>query len=261
MIKALNTAASGMRAQEEHVNVISNNIANVNTNGFKRERAEFEDLLYQTVRESGARSSASTQYNIPVQIGTGSKFAGISRDFKVGNPQITNNPFDLMINGDGFFGLLQDNGSVTFSRDGSFNVDAQGTLVNKNGLKLFPGITVPPNTNSVSINANGDVQAFVNGQVEPSSIGKIPLFAFVNPGGLTAIGGNQYKESIGSGPAQQIAAGEGEVGKIMQGALESSNVSIMNEMTDMIKAQRAYEMNSKIMGMADQMLQTVNNIR
>jgi len=260
-MRALHTAASGMTAQEANVSTISNNIANVNTTGFKRGRAEFDDLAYQTIQEPGARSMASTNYNVGVQIGHGAKVSAIKKEFTNGSPQMTNNPFDIMINGEGFFGIVLPNGELKYTRDGSFNVDAQGVLVNKQGFKLFPGITFPPGTSSVTISESGKVDAYLKGQVEPSNIGQIPVFTFINSVGLKNSGGNLYQVTVASGAPIQGIAGEQNAGAILQGALEASNVSPMTEMTDLIRAQRAYEMNSKVMGVADQMMQTINNIR
>jgi flagellar basal-body rod protein FlgG len=261
MLKALHTAAAGMSSQETNVNTISNNIANVNTTGFKRGRTEIDDLGYETIQEPGARSSANTQYNVGVQIGSGARVSSIRKEFTVGSPQITNNPFDLMINGEGFFGIIMPNGELKYTRDGSFNVDAQGVMVNKQGYKVYPGFNFPPNTANVSIADNGKIDAYIKGQTEPTSVGQIPIFTFVNPVGLKSSGGNLYQISLSSGAPIQGIAGESNAGGVMQGTLESSNVSPMTEMTDLIRAQRAYEMNSKVMGVADQMMQTINNIR
>ena len=261
MIKALNTAASGMSAQEANVNTISNNIANVNTIGYKQQRAEFESLMYETIQESGARSSNDTKYSVGVQIGSGSKVAAIRREFKVGSPKITENPFDLMIEGKGFFGILMPDQSVAYTRNGSFNVNAQGVLVNNKGYTVMPGFNFPQGTASVNISANGQVDAYLKGQPNPINVGQIPVFTFTNNAGLKAIGGNLYKVTAATGPPIQNIPGENKSGSIHQGALETSNVSIMTEMTNLIRAQRTYEMNSKVMRVADEMLQTVNNIR
>ena len=261
MMKALSTAASGMTAQETYVSTISNNIANVNTVGFKRGRTEIDDLGYETIQEPGARSSSSTNYNVGTQIGSGARVSSIRKEFTIGSPQITNNPFDLMINGEGFFGIIMPNGELKFTRDGAFNVDAQGVLVNKQGYKVYPGFNFPPNTSSVMIAENGKAEAFVKGQTEPTNVGQLPVFTFVNSVGLKSVGSNLYQVSLSSGQPVQAIAGESNSGGIMQGALEASNVSPMTEMTDLIRAQRAYEMNSKVMGVADQMMQTINNIR
>jgi flagellar basal-body rod protein FlgG len=260
-MRALHTAAAGMSAQETNVSTISNNIANVNTTGFKRGRAEFDDLAYETIQEPGARSSASTSYNVGVQVGAGAKVSAIRKEFSIGSPQITSNPFDFMINGEGFFGIVMPNGELKYSRDGSFNVDAQGTLVNKQGYKLYPGFTFPPNTSSVTVSEDGKIDAYTRGQAEPTSLGQVPIFLFINPVGLKSTGGNLYQVTVSSGAPTQGIAGQNNAGSLMQGALETSNVSPMTEMTDLIRAQRAYEMNSKVMGVADQMMQTVNNIR
>nr|BDT30215.1 flagellar basal-body rod protein FlgG [Bacteriovorax sp. HI3] len=261
MLKALHTAASGMSAQETNVNTISNNIANVNTTGFKRGRTEIDDLTYETIQEAGARSSSSTNYNVGTQVGSGARVSAVRKEFTNGSPQITNNPFDLMINGDGFFGVIMPNGELKFTRDGSFNVDAQGTMVTKQGYKLYPGFSFPPNTSSVSISEDGKMQAFTKGGAEPTEVGQVPIFTFVNPVGLKSTGMNLYQISLSSGQPVQGIAGMDNAGSIMQGAIETSNVSPMTEMTDLIRAQRAYEMNSKVMGVADQMMQTINNIR
>jgi flagellar basal-body rod protein FlgG len=261
MLKALHTAASGMAAQETNVSTISNNIANVNTTGFKRGRTEIDDLSYETIQEAGARSSSSTTYNVGTQIGSGARVSAIRKEFTVGAPQITNNPFDLMVNGEGFFGIIMPNGELKFTRDGAFNVDSTGTLVNKQGYKVYPGLSFPPNTASVNIAETGKVEAFIKGQNEPSEVGQIPVFTFVNPVGLKSMGMNLYQVSLSSGQPVQGIAGNDNAGPLMQGALEASNVSPMTEMTDLIRAQRAYEMNSKVMGVADQMMQTINNIR
>ena len=261
MIRALHTSASGMASQEANVNTISNNIANVNTTGFKKDRTEFDDLLYETVQEAGAKSSSTTQYNVGTQVGSGSKVSATRKIHSQGSPMMTNNPYDLMINGEGFLGIISPTGELKFTRDGSFNVDAQGNLVNKTGNKVYPGITVPQGVVSINISNNGNVEAFLRNQPDPVNLGTIPVFTFANPVGLRSEGGNLLASTAGSGQAIQQTPGQNESGILMQGALESSNVNVMNEMTDLIKAQRAYEMNSKVMGVADQMLQTVNNVR
>lgn len=261
MMKALNTAATGMASQEMNVNTISNNVANLNTTAYKKQRAEMEDLLYETVTEAGARSAENTRYNVGLQVGSGSKVSAVRKEFTQGAPKITNNPFDLMINGDGFFGVSMPNGQIMYTRDGSFNVDSTGTLVEKHGHAIVPGITLPPGVKSVNITENGSVEVYLNNQVEPSIVGQIPVFTFPNQVGLKSYGGNLLMETASSGQPAQSIGGQNNAGRIQQGSLESSNVSIMNEMTNLIRAQRAYEMNSKVMGVADQMLQTVNNIR
>jgi flagellar basal-body rod protein FlgG len=261
MLKALNTAATGMAAMETNVNTISQNIANLNTIGFKKSRTEFEDLLYETQVVAGSRSSNNSRYNVGIQIGSGAKVSAIRKEFTQGAPVITNRPFDLMVNGEGFFGVILPNGTIQYTRDGAFNVNAQGQFVSKNGYKIFPSITLPPGTLSVNISETGNVEAYMKGQLEPTAVGVVPVFTFINPVGLRAQGGNLYSVTKSSGQAIQNIPGENNAGSIMQGSLESSNVSVMNEMTGLIKAQRAYEMNAKVMGIADQMLQTINTIR
>ncbi len=260
MIRALNTAATGMSAQEQQVNSISNNIANANTNGYKAQRTEFEDLLYETVEEAGGRSSNDSEYTVGHQVGSGAKVSATRRLHTMGSPQITNRPYDMMIMGDGFFGVQVGNETM-YTRDGSFTVDAQGTIKTRGGHPLVPGITVPPNTKTINISENGSVQAYLTGQTTPIELGQIPVFTFVNPAGLSDRGGNLASKTNASGGAIQRIAGEENAGVINQGTIEASNVNVMSEMTNLIKAQRAYEMNSKVMGVADQMLQTVNNIR
>jgi flagellar basal-body rod protein FlgG len=261
MIRALHTAATGMASQEANVSTISNNLANVNTTGFKKARTEFDDLLYETVQEAGARSSADSEFNVGIQVGSGSKVSATRKVHSQGSPQMTNNPYDLMVNGEGFFGVIGNNGEMKYTRDGSFNVDAQGNLVTRGGQRVFPGIAVPPNIMSINIAENGVVEAFLRNSPEPINLGQIPVFTFVNPVGMRSEGGNMLAATQASGQAIQGVPGTDNAGIIMQGAIESSNVNVMNEMTDLIKAQRAYEMNSKVMGVADQMLQTVNNVR
>ena len=261
MLRALHTSANGMAAQEANVNNISNNIANANTTGFKKSRAEFDDLMYETITESGSRSDSDTRYNVGTQIGSGAKISATRRIHSPGIFQKTDRPYDLMIDGDGFFGIILPNDEVTFTRDGSFNVDNQGTLVNRKGYKVFPGIDIPSGVTNVNIAPTGEVESYFKGNLEPQAQGKISVFTFINPVGLKNRGGNLLVRTVASGDPIQETPGENNAGAIIQGALESSNVSIMNEMTDLIRAQRTYEMNSKVMGVADQMLQTVNNIK
>ena len=260
MIRALNTAATGMAAQESQVNSISNNLANANTTGYKSQRTEFEDLLYETIEEAGGRSSHNSTYTVGLLVGSGTKVSATRRLHDMGSPLVTKRPYDMMIMGDGFFGV-QAGESQLYTRDGSFTVDAQGVLKTKKGHPLVPGITVPPNAKQINVSEDGVVQAYLQGQSTPIELGQIPIFTFVNPAGLSSRGGNLLAQTGGSGEAQQHIAGEQNAGPIHQGTLESSNVNVMNEMTSLIKAQRSYEMNSKVMGVADQMLQTINNIR
>ena len=261
IMRALNTAATGMAAQESHVDTISNNIANVNTTAYKKQRAEFESLHYQTIKEAGSRTGSDSIHNVGHQVGSGARVTGTSREFSQGVSQITNNPFDLMINGDGFFAVMGPNNQVFYTRDGSFNVNNQGILVNKQGYAVLPNLQIPPNTNTVNITEAGVVEAFIKNQLQPVNVGQITLYTFINNSGLKAIGGNNYIPSQASGAPMQNIAGQSSTGVVQQGALEASNVSIMTEMTGLIKAQRALEMNSKVMKVADEIMQTVNNIR
>ena len=261
VFKALNTAATGMAIQEIHVNTISNNIANVNTVGHKRQRAESEDLLYETRLRPGARSSNDTNYAVGLQVGSGAKISGIRREFSQGDAMVTNNPYDLMVKGEGFFSVAGPNGTTYYTRDGAFNVNAEGNVVTKKGFALIPAITLPANIISLSIAENGLVEAYLKDQLEPINLGQISVVTFINQNGLVSEGGNLYRQTQSSGPPVANIPGENNAGALMQGALESSNVRIMDEMTGLIRAQRAYEMNSKVMAVADQMLQTVNGIR
>ena len=260
-IRALHTAATGMTAQETKVSTISNNIANVGTIGHKRQRAETESLFYETILKAGSRVSYESLHNTGIQIGSGSRVSSIKREFSTGIPQVTNNPFDLMIEGEGLFGLTLPNQQIVYTRDGSFHINAQGILVNKHGYSVVPGLTFPNNALNVNIKPNGQVDAYVKGQIEPIVLGQIPVFTFTNFVGLHALGRNLYRPTASSGEPILNIAGEENAGRILQGTLEASNVSIMIEMTDLIKAQRGYEMNAKVMKVADEMLQTINNVR
>jgi len=261
MIKALNTAASGMQAQQTNMDVISNNLANVNTTGFKKGRAEFEDLLYQTIKEPGAQTGANSISPNGVQVGLGVKTAGVSKSFEMGAPRITNNPLDIQVEGPGFFPVQTANGQVAYTRDGTFKKDPNGRIVDKNGNSLQPEITIPPGSTAVDISANGVVQVAVGENNEIQTIGQIQLVNFVNPSGLKSVGRNLFVPSNASGIPIQGNPGENGLGMVSQGQLEASNVNVVDEMVNMIQAQRSFETNSKAMQAADQMLQTVNNLR
>lgn len=261
MLRALHTAATGMSAQETQVNTISNNIANVNTNGFKSGRTEFEDLLYQTVQEPGGLNGEQVERPLGLQLGSGAKVSALKRDFTQGPVNITQSTYDLLIQGEGLFGIMGNNDQMYYTRDGSFTVNSQGELTTKNGYKVYPGIAVPNNTTHLNVSSEGKVDAYVQGQTDPLTLGTIPVFNFVNQAGLKAMGNNLMMATMASGAATEGVASRGPAGAIQQGALEASNVNVMNEMTNLIQAQRAYELNSKVMGVADQMLQTVNNVK
>jgi flagellar basal-body rod protein FlgG len=258
---ALYTAASGMAAQALAVQVISNNIANLSTTGYKRQRAEFQDLLYDHVRQVGTQSS--NQGNIlpvGIELGLGVKTVGTPRLMTQGNLSSTSNSLDLAVQGDGFFKILMPDGSFGYTRDGSFNLDAQGRIVTANGNVVQPGITVPPTASSITINQQGQVSVTIPGTTTPSVLGQISLTRFINEAGLQAIGDNLLVETPASGSPQDGLPMQNGYGNIQQGNLEQSNVDAVVEMTNLITAQRSYEMNSKVITATDQMLQTNNNM-
>lgn len=261
MIKSLNTAATGMKAQQSNMDTIANNIANVSTVGFKRARAEFEDLLYHTEKEPGAQTGANSIAPTGVQTGLGVKTASVQKSFAQGSTMITKNPFDIEIQGNGFFPIQLSNGQIAYSRDGAFKKSPDGRLVNKNGLALQPEITIPGNATGVEISPGGQVSIILGLNTVPQNVGQLQLVNFVNPAGLKSMGGNLFLPSLASGTPQQGAPGTNGLGAVAQGQLESSNVNIVEEMVNMITAQRGYETNSKVIQASDQMLQLMNNIR
>ncbi|MDQ6953688.1 MAG: flagellar basal-body rod protein FlgG [Mariprofundaceae bacterium] len=261
MMRALWTAATGMNAQTTNVDVISNNLANVNTAGFKRGRANFQDLMYQQVKAPGSESSASgNQLPSGIQIGLGVETSSVSHIFSTGSMKQTGNPMDLAIQGRGFFEILMANGELAYTRSGSFGVDAQGQMVTANGDVLQPTINIPTDAISIDIGADGTVSAVQPGNVS-SVIGQITTVDFSNPGGLKLLGSSMFQPSNSSGQAISGTAGNNGFGGLSQGTLEMSNVNIVEEMVNLIAAQRSYEMNSKAIQAADQMLQTANNVR
>jgi flagellar basal-body rod protein FlgG len=233
----------------------------VNTTGFKKSRAEFEDLLYQTVKEPGQATGANSISPVGVQVGLGVKTAAVSKDFEIGSPRITKNSLDLQIEGQGFFPVMAPNGQVAYTRDGSFKKDPGGRIVDQNGNSLQPEIVIPPNSTGIDISGNGTVTVTIADNPTPQTIGQIQLVNFVNPTGLKAMGKNLYMPSNASGLPIQGNPGENGIGQLAQGQLESSNVNIVDEMVNMITAQRAYETNSKAIQAVDQMLQYTNNLR
>ncbi|PIT99375.1 MAG: flagellar basal-body rod protein FlgG [Bdellovibrionales bacterium CG10_big_fil_rev_8_21_14_0_10_45_34] len=261
MIKALNTAATGMQAQQTNMDVIANNISNVNTTGFKQSRAEFEDLMYQTQKEPGSVVGENTNTPTGVQVGLGVKTASVQKDFKIGSAKITNNPFDMQIEGDGLFMVQLPDGQIGYTRDGSFRKSADGRVVDKNGHALLPEITIPPNAIGVDISGDGQVSVSIAAGQAPENVGQIEIVNFVNPTGLRANGKNVFLPTLASGQPNQGVPGTNGLGGIAQGQLEGSNVNIVESMVDMIGAQRGFETNSKVISAADQMLQTVNNLR
>jgi flagellar basal-body rod protein FlgG len=258
---ALYTAASGMAAQELAVQVISNNIANLSTTGYKRQRAEFQDLLYEHVRQVGTQTSSQGNIlPVGIELGTGVKTVGTPRLMTQGNLASTSNSLDLAIRGDGFFKILMPDGTFAYSRDGSFNLDSQGRVVTANGNLVQPGITIPANASSITINQQGQVSVTVPGATAPNVVGQLTLTRFINEAGLQAIGDNLLVETPASGPPQDGNPNENGYGNLQQGNLEQSNVDAVVEMTNLITAQRSYEMNSKVITATDQMLQTNNNM-
>ena len=261
-MRALSTASTGMAAQQLNVEVISNNIANMNTVGFKRQRAEFEDLLYQNLEQVGAQSS--DQGNIVptgVQIGAGVTAGSVYRITTQGALTQTGNQFDLAINGRGFFQVQLPTGETAYTRAGNFSVNDQGQLVTADGYLLQPTIAIPQNATSVTVNDNGQVQAMVPGSATPTIVGQLTLATFMNENGLEARGNNLLMESAASGPPTTGNPGSTDFGVIKQGYTEASNVDAVSEITALIVAQRAYEMNTKVVTTADQMLSTTNTMK
>lgn len=261
MLRTLSIAASGMQAQALNIDVISNNLANVNTSGFKKSRADFQDLLYQTLRPAGVASSAGNQVPTGIQLGHGTRPVATQKIFTQGDYQYTKNELDMAIEGDGFFQTLQSNGDVAYTRAGTFKLNSEGQIVTSDGLLMEPNITIPMDSTAISIGTDGTVSVLQAGQADPSEIGTIQLARFINPAGLNSIGRNLYLPTSASGDAIVGTAGEDGFGTISQGYLEMSNVSVVDEMVNMITAQRAYEINSKAISTADEMLQMANNIK
>lgn len=255
MIRSLWIAKTGLDAQQTNIDVISNNLANVSTNGFKRSRAVFEDLLYQTLRQPGAQSTQQTQIPSGLQIGTGVRPISTERIHLQGNPQQTNNPLDLEINGKGFFQVLMPDGSTAYTRDGSFQMDSQGQLVTASGYAVQPAITIPADAINITVGTDGTVSALQPGSNAPTQIGSIQLASFINPTGLQSLGENLYAETASSGAPAANTPGTNGIGMLNQGYVETSNVNVVEEMVNMIQAQRAYEINSKAVTVSDQMLQ------
>ena len=259
MTQALWIAKTGLDAQQTRMAVISNNLANTNTTGFKRDRANFEDLLYQTVRQPGGATSEQTQLPTGMTTGTGVRVATTSKEFAQGNIDQTGGALDVAINGRGFFEVLLPDGSTAYTRDGNFQINAQGELVTNAGYPVQPGLQLPEGAQSVTIGADGTVSVQVAGQAEAVQVGALTLSDFVNPAGLQAKGGNLYVETGASGPAQSGAPGQSGLGALVQGSLESSNVNTVQELVAMIETQRAYETNAKAISTIDQMLGYLNN--
>ena len=259
MTQALWIAKTGLDAQQTRMAVISNNLANTNTTGFKRDRASFEDLLYQTVRQPGGASSEQTQLPSGLSTGTGVRVVSTAKEFAQGSLDQTGGALDVAINGRGFFEVLLPDGSSAYTRDGSFQINAQGELVTNAGYPVQPGLQLPEGAQSVTIGSDGTVSVQVAGQAEAVQVGSLTLADFVNPAGLQAKGENLYIETGASGPAQSGAPGQSGAGLLVQGALEGSNVNTVQELVSMIETQRAYETNAKAISTIDSMLAFLNN--
>lgn len=260
MMRSLWVSKSGMEAQQTQLDHISHNLANSATNGYKQSHAVFEDLMYQNLRQSGANSSEQTQLPTGLQVGLGVRPVATSRQFSQGNLQQTSNNLDLAIQGKGFFQITMPDGTTGYTRDGAFQLDAQGQIVTNNGYQLQPGITVPPTASGVTIGNDGTVTALLPGQVTPQTLGQIQLANFVNPAGLDPKGQNLFAETVSSGAPQTAAPTTSGLGSVSQGFVETSNVNVVEELVTMIQTQRAYELNSKAIQTSDQMLQKLGQM-
>jgi flagellar basal-body rod protein FlgG len=257
MIRSLWIAKTGMDAQQTQMDVISNNLANVSTNGFKGSRAVFQDMLYQTIRDPGAQSSQQTQLPSGLQIGTGVRPVATERLFTQGNLQQTGNNTDVAINGSGFFQVQMPDGTAAYTRDGSFQVNSQGQLVTSSGYPVQPAITIPANAQSITITRDGIVSVTQQGVTAPTQVGTLQLANFMNPAGLDSKGENLYAETAASGSPTANTPGTNGLGSLQQGYVETSNVNVVEEMVNMIQTQRSYELNSKAISTSDQMLQNL----
>ena len=252
-------AKTGLDAQQTRLNVISNNLANVNTNGFKRDRAVFEDLLYQNVRQAGGQTAAATQAPTGLMLGTGTRILATEKNHAQGNMINTQNALDLAVAGEGMFQITQADGTIAYTRDGSFKISNIGQIVNSNGQPLLPAIAIPANASSITIGEDGIVSAELFAGGGAQQLGQIQIARFVNAAGLQPLGGNLYKQTVASGAPEVLNPGTQSAGKVKQGMLEASNVNVVEEMVNMIEAQRAYEINSKAISAADGMLKFLNN--
>ena len=261
MIRSLFIAATGMEAQTLNIDVIANNLANANTAGFKRSRADFEEIMYQDIITPGATSAEGTTMPSGLQVGLGVKPVSVHKVFEEGQLVNTGNPLDLAIEGDGFFQITRPNGEIAYTRDGTFKLDSEGRIVNSEGYALEPEITIPSDATQITVSADGKITVLQAGSTEPVEVGQIEIVKFPNPGGLKAIGKNLFLETPSSGAPITGNPGQDGLGSIQQGFVELSNVNIVEEMIQMIISQRAYEMNSKAIQASDEMLQTANNLR
>ncbi|MDM4764537.1 flagellar basal-body rod protein FlgG [Pelomonas sp. SE-A7] len=260
MIRSLWIAKTGMEAQQTQLDTISHNLANVATNGFKRSHAVFEDLIYQNLRQSGANSTEQTQLPTGLQVGLGVRPVATSRIFSQGNLQQTSNNLDLAIKGSGFFQIQMPDGTTAYTRDGAFQLDANGQMVTSNGNTVLPGITIPANALSVTVGQDGTVSITVPGQATPQTVGQLQLATFINPAGLEPKGQNLFAETASSGTPNAGSPNANGIGSLQQGFVETSNVNVVEELVSMIQTQRAYELNSKAVQTSDQMLQKLAQI-
>jgi flagellar basal-body rod protein FlgG len=260
MMRALWISKTGMEAQQTQLDAISNNLANVSTNGYKESHAVFEDLMYQNLRQSGANSTDQTTLPTGLQVGLGTRAVATTRNFAQGSLQQSSNTLDLAINGSGFFQVQMPDGTTGFTRDGSFKVNASGQLVTNNGYAVQPGITIPANATSVTVGSDGTVSVTLPTSAAASTVGKLTLANFMNPGGLDPKGQNTYAESSASGTPNTGTAGQNGLGTVQQGFVETSNVNVVEELVGMIQTQRAYELSSKSISTADQMLQKLSEL-
>ena len=261
MVRSLYTAATGMMAQQTQIDVVSNNIANVNTIGYKKQRAEFADLFYQTMEYAGTSTSTTTQSPTGISVGLGVRPTAITKIFTQGNFKETGNNLDIAIQGDGFFQVQLPDGRIGYTRDGAFKLDANGNIVTSDGYKLIPNITLPANTVQVSIGTDGIISVLEAGQTQMQQIGQLQLAKFINPAGLHSLGSNLYINTNASGDPIVDVPGQNGIGETRQGFVEMSNVQLVEEMTDLITGQRAYDAASKAIVTSDEMLQTVNNLK
>jgi flagellar basal-body rod protein FlgG len=261
MIKAMNTAATGMVAQQTSIDNIANNLANVNTTGFKKARIEFQDILYQNYRRAGTATALGSITPVNLDVGYGTRAVATSREFASGSVQVTQNPTDLAIGGNGFFQIRMPDGTTGYTRDGSFKISPDGQLVTSDGFIMTPEITIPEDATELSVGIDGQVFVLVVGNDEPQQVGQLELARFINPAGLSAVGHNLYLQTVASGAPITGTPGSDGLGTIDQGNLEASNVSVVDEMVNMIMAQRAYEINSKVIQSSDEMSQMINNLK
>ena len=261
MIKAMRTAASGMSAQQMNVDVIANNLANVNTTGYKRSKIEFQDILYQKLRSAGVESAAGSTVPINLEVGYGTKPAATQRNYSMGSLMMTGNALDVSIEGAGFFQILMPDGNIAYTRDGAFKMSADGQIVTTDGFFVQPGITIPADASEISVSPDGTVAVLIPGEADPQEIGQLELAKFINAGGLQAVGHNLFIQTAASGDPILGTPSLDGYGSINQGYLEMSNVEIVEEMVNMITAQRAYEINSKAIQTSEEMTQVANNLK